>query len=108
MEEEEEEGGDGMAMLLWLLVIGCDAYDYFGYSSAIDTTKTTAEAAGVTWADQDWGKYETMALVGFASKAGITVLSMILSPIHDNFWLFALLSVGEEAYKYTLLTTALD
>merc|ERR1719359_1979961 len=36
------------------------------------------------------------------------VLAMVLGPIKDLFWFFALLSVGEEAYKYTLYTTALD
>merc|ERR1712187_188158 len=97
-----------MAKLLFMLVVGADAYDYFGYASAIDTTKTTAENSGVTWSTTDWGKYETQAIIGFASKGGLFLLSMIMSPISDLMWFFALLSVGEEAYKWTLLTTALD
>ena len=108
MEEEDDGDSHGMAKLVFALVVAADAYCYFGYASDMDSTKTTAEAAGVTWADQDWGKYETQAIIGFASKAGLMLLAMFIEPIADLFWLVALLSVGEEGYKYSLLSTALD
>merc|ERR1711990_524175 len=59
-----------------------------------------------TWSSSAWGKFESQALYAAAGKGVLLVATVAAMP--DIMPIVGLLSLGEEIYRYTLLSTAKD
>merc|ERR1719218_228965 len=106
-EEDDDDGASMMSILIFGLVAGADAYRFTSVSTAWGTTYNTMVAAN-NWDDSDWGKYETQAMISAGWKGAIALLSFVLAPVGNLMMVWGVLSAADEAYNYSLLSTAKD
>merc|ERR1719199_794324 len=89
-----------MAKMAYGLVVAADFYQYYAVgASSFSSSRDTLVTAG-TWSSQAWATFENMALYASIGK-GTLMLAAI-------FGIVALLSLGQEIYQFTLLSSAKD
>merc|ERR1719199_1398374 len=97
-----------MAKMAYGLVVAADFYQYYAVgASSFSSSRDTLVTAG-TWSSQAWATFENMALYASIGKGTLMLAAMFVEPLADNFGIVALLSLGQEIYQFTLLSSAKD
>merc|ERR1719163_1814570 len=97
-----------MAKVAFGLVVAADYYQYYAVgASSFSSSRDSLVTAG-TWSSQSWASFENMALYSAIGKGTLMLAAMFVEPIADMFGIVALLSLGQEIYQFTLLSTAKD